>query len=379
MDSFALNLTSVRERLGKSQKAVAERLGVSPSLVSKWEKGERKPDSSQIWELGRIFGVSPFFLQEANRVVNFQPRSQAARGAEDKHTLGTALNDAAQQIHHLYDVWNRADHVPARFPLALEFSEVDLPRLSRTVRDFFRLNDRISYGELREALTEHHVLVFEWKLPPKLSGLSYQRDFSAIFINEGMPEKVKLFTLCHELAHLLFHLRGEEDTAVSVMATRSDPLEKQANHFAAELLMPADRVTALVGRNRAELKRKAVFFAAVESFGVSHGAMFYRLTQAPWQVFSYTDKARLFTESAREATEAPGARVRKVPEQLPPPLLRHASQLWLAGKATAGKVAEWCMTARSAMDMHLATLADDSEFSVDDVDLGYAEVDGVTS
>ncbi|NBP24932.1 MAG: XRE family transcriptional regulator, partial [Proteobacteria bacterium] len=42
---------TVRERLGKSQKEVAERLGVSPSLVSKWEKGERKPDDGQFWEL----------------------------------------------------------------------------------------------------------------------------------------------------------------------------------------------------------------------------------------------------------------------------------------------------------------------------------------
>ncbi|NBP25654.1 MAG: helix-turn-helix domain-containing protein [Proteobacteria bacterium] len=36
------------------QKEVAERLGVSPSLVSKWEKGERKPDDGQFWELMKI-------------------------------------------------------------------------------------------------------------------------------------------------------------------------------------------------------------------------------------------------------------------------------------------------------------------------------------
>jgi transcriptional regulator with XRE-family HTH domain len=108
MEPFALHLTTVRERLGKSQKEVAKRLGVSPSLVSKWEKGERKPDTVQFWELSRVFGVSPFYLQNAKRVVSFQPRSQAARGADDKTCFGEALNDAAQQIHHLYEVWDRA-------------------------------------------------------------------------------------------------------------------------------------------------------------------------------------------------------------------------------------------------------------------------------
>ena len=136
MEPFALNLTSVRERLGKSQKAVAERLGVSPSLVSKWEKGERKPGVVQIWELARVFGVSPFFLENTKRLVNFQPRSQAARGSEDKALFGEALNDAAQQIYSLYDVWERAGQVPARFPLVLEYSEASLPRQARTVRDF---------------------------------------------------------------------------------------------------------------------------------------------------------------------------------------------------------------------------------------------------
>lgn len=376
MDAFATNLTSIRERLGKSQKAVAERLGVSPSLVSKWEKGERKPDTAQVWELARVFGVSPLFLQHAQRVVNFRPRSQAARGTDDKAVFGEALNDAAQQIHNLYDVWKRSGQVPARYPLALEYSGHGLGRLARMVRDVLRLNENVTYAELREALAEQNVLIFEWKLPPKISGLSHQADFSVIFINRDMPERVKLFTLCHELAHLLFHLHGAEDSVVSVMATRSDPHEREANRFAAELLMPAGRIDELVKSQGAALKTKAGFFAAVEAFGVSHGAMFYRLTQEPWRVFTYQEKQRLFTEGPRPESEAQGARVTDIRQQLPPLLLQLTTQLWRDGKATMGKVAEWCAAARSRMDLHLVSAAEDSDLPVDDVDLGFAEVDG---
>lgn len=134
MNPFSENLTLVRERLGKSQKAVAERLGVSPSLISKWEKGERKPDTKQIWELGRVYGVSPRFLEKSDHVVNFHPRNQVARGSGEQETLGAALNDATQQIFDLHEVWAMTGELPQRLPLAFEYSEPQLAALARTVR-----------------------------------------------------------------------------------------------------------------------------------------------------------------------------------------------------------------------------------------------------
>jgi Zn-dependent peptidase ImmA (M78 family) len=216
--------------------------------------------------------------------------------------------------------------------------------------------------------------VFEWQLPSKMSGLSYQRDFSVIFVNRGMPERVKLFTLCHEVAHLLFHLRGKCETEVSVMATRNDPHEKQANRFAAELLMPGDKLDAVIREQGAALRTKAGFLTAVERFGVSHGAMFYRLAQR--NLVRYTEKSRLFVEQARPADEAHGARVGNVKEQLPGLVLDLVARLWFEEKISIGKAAEWCMAKRSAMEAHLAAVAEDGA-PVDDIDLGYGEVEGL--
>ena len=376
MNPSATNLTIVRERLGKSQKEVAVRLGISASLVSKWENGERKPDDSQWWELARLFGVTASFLQNEQPAVHFRPRSQVARNSSDKCELGVALNDAAQQIQSLHEAWVMAGLTPQRFPLTMEFSDPMLPSLAATVRSFLGLNEKTAYAELREALAERNVQVFEWKLPPKLSGLSFQRDFSVIFINENMPPQVKLFTLCHELAHLIFHLREGNETEVSVMASRNDPLEKEANHFAAELLMPAKKVDVLVKAEGTKLRQKACFFEAVDRFGVSPGAMFYRLSQHPWQVVNYATKADLFVEKPRVEAELPGARVTEPKQQVASELLKAASDLWQQGKVSMGKVAEWCMTARSKMDAYLVTQVDYDQ-PVDDVDLGYAEVDGI--
>ena len=377
MEAYAQQLMTVRERLGKSQKEVAERLGVSPSLVSKWEKGERKPDDSQFWELGRFFGVTASFLQKQHPAVKFRPRTQIVRNSGEKVLFGSALNDAAQQIEHLHEAWDLAGRTPRRFAMALEYADTMLVQLADGVRKYLQLNEKITYSELRNALAEKDVLVFEWKLPPKLSGLSFQRDFSVIFINSQMPERVKLFTLCHELAHLLFHLRGDHQTEVSVMASRNDPYERQANHFAAELLMPSAKVEAIVKVYGSALRRKAEFCAAVEQFGVSHGALFYRLAQRPWSVVDYTMKSQLFMEKERSIVETAGARVTRLTDdgaEVAPEFLKVVLELWLAEKVSNGLVAQWCFAARSQMDAFLAGLMEPDQ-PVDDWDLGYAEVD----
>lgn len=365
MKHLAKKIGMVRERLGFSQREVAARLGVSASLVSKWEQGEREPDAAQVWELSRLFGVTADYLISARTAVDFCGRSVSARNRKQRECLAAALNDAAQQVEFVHEVWELTETTPQRLALGLEFSGRMLPKLAQVVRDYLRLNERVTYGELREALRERDVLVFEWKLPPKLSGLSYQGDLSVVFVNDAMPERVKLFTLCHELAHLLFHLRGGHRTEVSGLATRNDPGERQANEFAAELLMPHDSIQLLVERHGSRLLQRAVFWDAVERFGVSPGALFYRLSRPPWNLMDYAMRKNLFSEGERPELEDPGARVDDPARQVAPAFLGLVCDLWRKGAVTSGKVAELCFAARSKMDIYLAALKYHDEESDD--------------
>jgi Zn-dependent peptidase ImmA (M78 family)/DNA-binding XRE family transcriptional regulator len=368
MSENPTTLATVRDRLGKSQKEVAERIGVSPSLISKWEKGERQPDEAQIWELARVYGVSASFLSSGRTPVTFRPRSQVARDSSEKDGLGAALVDAAQQIHFVQDTYELSGTLPGSFPLGLRWNDQALTRQAADLRQFLRLNERITYDELRTALSEQDVLVFEWNLPPKLSGLSHRRDLSVVFINAAMPERVKLFTLCHELAHLLYHLHDGGDTEVSVLATRNDPHEKEANRFATELLMPEAALGSMIARNPEDLRSRAGFLAAVNRFGVSPEAMFYRLAQAG--VTRWTERERFFTAKKRESLEKVGPRVNRIEDQVPTPLLDKAASLWQNDKVSSGKVAEWLFASRDDVDAWLAEL-DEA------VELGLAETDGI--
>jgi DNA-binding XRE family transcriptional regulator len=58
----ASKITYFRKKLGKSQEAIAEALGLSRQAVAKWESGESLPDINNILSLSKIFGISVDYL-----------------------------------------------------------------------------------------------------------------------------------------------------------------------------------------------------------------------------------------------------------------------------------------------------------------------------
>src|SRR5262245_3565753 len=211
-------LRELRRRAGLSQAELAAQLGVDTSLVSRWEKEEREPSLDQLAAIARSIGVSlDYLLHGESQKVQFLRRAGCAQDAEQKDEVQKALLDAEQQIYYLESAFNLANRNPRPFLLSFNYTLAQLEPIAETVRSVLRLNARISFGELKQALTEQNVFVFEWELPDKISGLSCRENITAILINHRHDEGRRLFTLTHELAHLLFHLgEGREPEAVSL-------------------------------------------------------------------------------------------------------------------------------------------------------------------
>lgn len=55
-------IVNLRKRHGMSQEDLAEKLYVSRQAVSRWEVGSAQPDSSNILQLSRLFGVTTDYL-----------------------------------------------------------------------------------------------------------------------------------------------------------------------------------------------------------------------------------------------------------------------------------------------------------------------------
>jgi Zn-dependent peptidase ImmA (M78 family) len=209
-------------------------------------------------------------------------------------------------------------------------------------------------------------------MPWHLSGLSFRGAFSVIFINYKHTPARRLFTLAHEFAHVVFHLGREQtetkermSTAVSLASCR-DPIEKQANAFAAELLMPRADLEKLVktSDSRSRLRDPACLEAVAQHFNVSRDAIFYRLTQL--DVFRWTEKSTYFVGKFTPPA-APEHRVedpKKIDRQVDPRFRDLALSLHQADKISTGKLAEWFFAPRHVMEEYLTELSSAKENAI---------------
>ena len=63
-----------------------------------------------------------------------------------------------------------------------------------------------------------------------------------ILVNELDREVRKRFTIAHELGHYFLHMGKEENKIITSFRMDSSPVERQANVFAANLLMPENLI-----------------------------------------------------------------------------------------------------------------------------------------
>ncbi len=64
--TFAANLSSLRQAAGMTQVELGDRLNYSDKTVSKWERGESIPDAGMLKQIAEVFGVGVDYLLEAD-------------------------------------------------------------------------------------------------------------------------------------------------------------------------------------------------------------------------------------------------------------------------------------------------------------------------
>ena len=122
----------------------------------------------------------------------------------------------------------------------------------------------------------------------EISGLLVREGMRAIIgVNATQALTRQRFTVAHELGHYLLHPHGrdlyvDKDFVVHFRDSNSskgfDSQEVEANHFAAELLMPNDRVVREFVENQFDIDDEAALRRLAAAFDVSPIAMAIRLT-----------------------------------------------------------------------------------------------------
>ncbi len=132
----------------------------------------------------------------------------------------------------------------------------------------------------KRLLLSLNILTLYKPLSDDFSGMCLRNgDNRFMLINSRHQRGRQHFTIAHELYHLYIQKEFAPHVCNVTLADQIDPMEVEANYFAACFLMPRESVYAQIPKD--ELESKTISLATIlkmeQYFAVSHAAMLVRL------------------------------------------------------------------------------------------------------
>jgi Zn-dependent peptidase ImmA (M78 family)/transcriptional regulator with XRE-family HTH domain len=248
-----------RERSGLSLEEVAAKFKKTTEKIESWESGEAAPTHPQLERLAYELYKRPlaiFFFPEPpdepspRQAFRTLPEAEAdALLPDSRYAIreGQAMQLALHEINEGRNPSKRLVFRDIRARIA------DNPvALAREVREYlgFTLelqtasaNEKEALERWRDAVQDVGVFVFKRSFKQKeVSGFCLlDQEFPLIYINNSTPASRQIFTLLHELAHVLLGINDLASEAFERNLPADDEaraIETFCNQFAATMLIP---------------------------------------------------------------------------------------------------------------------------------------------
>ncbi|OGB01010.1 MAG: DNA-binding protein [Burkholderiales bacterium RIFCSPHIGHO2_12_FULL_61_11] len=316
-----------RESMGMSVEDVAHKLKRSAEEVMAWESEDGTPPTySQLENLAyKVFKrpLAVFFLPAAPDEV---PPAREFRTLPDAD-LQSLQADTYVQVRkaHAYQITLKelfegrnpsGRHISQEIPLDLRESvEVQARAVRKTLG--ISLDDQLGWKSddlalkrWREALEALGVFVFKAPFKQKdISGFCLlDADFPLIYLNNSATKTRQIFSLLHELAHLLLNINGIskfESSYINRLPATERRIEQFCNKIAAEILIPSDDFAQQIAGfpSNAESVQDYLYANLASRYGASREAVLRRLLdmERVSQSF-YEQKAKLWSSQKKAAS-----------------------------------------------------------------------------
>ena len=271
---------------GMSQQALAERIGMDPTALSKVLTGKRRLSSLELALIADATAVRVDELLDPGRHAG---PHVAARTQRDK---SPAVDEALRRVDDFLEI----DALLCDLGLSAPVSSLPVPvidgtyreqaiELARSVRELAGIGD--GYIEELASFCEDRlgVDVAVESLPLGLDGLSVSRgNYRLALVSSAIPATRQRYTLAHEIGHLAAD--DTQDVMIDEDLFGDAEQEKRANVFASSFLMPESSL------------RRAMGTAGLVEASIGDMLANYKvsLDALAWQLFS----VRLVDKAGRE-------------------------------------------------------------------------------
>lgn len=250
-----------RERSGLSVEKVAETLGRAPGVIAAWEDGAEVPTFRQLEALAsRIYKrpIAMFFFpappDEKEVAHEFRTLPSAELSHLDADTLFAIREARAWQLS-LAELMVGYPDPKRRLTSAIRPSPADSPEaVSGHLRTFLGVTVREQQSwrtpehalkEWRRVVEECGVYVFKRAFQQKdISGFCLHDDlYPVVVINNSTSFTRQIFTLFHEVAHLIYGFSGvttRDQAYIASLRGTKRQVEIACNRVASDFLLPHD-------------------------------------------------------------------------------------------------------------------------------------------
>jgi Zn-dependent peptidase ImmA (M78 family) len=250
-----------RESANMSVAEVAQKFNKQPEEIQGWENGDGGPTYPQLERLAYEIYKRPlaiFFLpappDEPRPQTEFRSLPDADLRLLDRHTVllirkGHAFQAALDELYQGHNpaeslLW-REVQLNTQRPVALQAQQVR-DALGVSVDEVMALpNDDSALKLWRRAVERHGIFVFKDSFKQReISGFCLRDDqFPVVVINNSTTKTRQIFSLIHEVAHLLFNRNGISRfdlSGIDQLPPNDRRVERFCNSVAAEILVPAN-------------------------------------------------------------------------------------------------------------------------------------------
>ena len=233
-------LILARESRGLTQTTLSTLSEIPQSTISRIEKDNWVVDKDYIKKFSEVLNYpESFFYQDINLFPpNLYYRKKVLIPAKIKEMAEATMNIYRLNIQTLLQSY---DLPQSSIPVVEEARHPNPIDTAIFVRQYWKVpKGRIE--NLTELLESKGIIIVPCDFyTEKIDGRSMitDKDNFIIFINKSLSGDRQRFTLAHEFAHLILHIYSAQSFEVDV--------EKEANLFASEFLMPSNEIKPQFG------------------------------------------------------------------------------------------------------------------------------------
>jgi Zn-dependent peptidase ImmA (M78 family)/transcriptional regulator with XRE-family HTH domain len=258
-------LKEARKNIQLSQEAAAAAVGMDRTALVKIEKGARTVTGLELHQLARLYRRDP------SEFLTDQPLQE-----DPLTTLGRIEGNAhlewSQQISHNVEVLKEAvclrealgDQIRIILPLYQLSAPASYEEAIEQGKEIAVLErERLKFGsgpilDIASLIASQGIWTAAVPFPDEISGLfiAHNKYGLAIFVHQGHRRVRRRFSYAHEYAHALVDRDRREPEPTSAK-NKNDLIEKRANAFASEFLIPATGVYETLERMHKGLPSRA--------------------------------------------------------------------------------------------------------------------------